>query len=299
MASSPPTIPHVPAPWTNKATIYTFPFYVTSSRARNLPSVAYSPLEAGSSFADGTCVGGLGIVQVLRYSDSPVGPYDEMLLAPGNFEYNVNEDGKDVKKSNLRITRIWVSQKHTCYNGRKNWNIPKHLARFEFIELATGRTEIRVFPHDTGGVPGEAKASDTPYFTAIYTPSPYLPAFPASLRIFGYIGIDLSLVQPPLPKGDGSQGELPGTQGWHKILPVEYTKKARIGWFDLRQTRDSSIDQSDPTERDSLLGHENRQNVKKASEDTFQNGFPGLGRWRFGIKMEDATANFEVGEHWD
>ena len=58
------------------------------------------------------------MVQLIRYSDSPVGPYDELLVTPGKFEYEVEEGGKRIKKRNTRITRIYVSQKATCYNGR-------------------------------------------------------------------------------------------------------------------------------------------------------------------------------------
>ena len=58
------------------------------------------------------------MVQIIRYLDSPAGPYDEMLVTPGKFEYEVEEGGKKIKKRNTRVTRIYVSQKVTCYNGR-------------------------------------------------------------------------------------------------------------------------------------------------------------------------------------
>lgn len=118
-AVSPSPISSTPAPWTLKGTVYTFPFYVTPSQAKNLPSIAYSPLElGGSSFGAAKAVGGLGNIQIIRYSESPVGPYDEMVLIPGKFEYEVEQGGP--KRSNFRVTRIYVSQKETCYNGRKS-----------------------------------------------------------------------------------------------------------------------------------------------------------------------------------
>lgn len=63
------------------------------------------------------------MVQIIRYTSSPVGPYDELLVVPGYFEYERDrEDGKGgvrvEKKKNARITRIYVSQKETCWNGR-------------------------------------------------------------------------------------------------------------------------------------------------------------------------------------
>lgn len=64
-------------------------------------------------------------MQIVRYSETPVGPYDELVIVPGDFEVPVlngsgsgegNGEKKKVKK-NSRITGIWVSQKDTCWNG--------------------------------------------------------------------------------------------------------------------------------------------------------------------------------------
>ena len=94
-----------------------FAFRVPSKQL--LPAFAYSPLESQGVFSSSSkFCGGLGSVQVIRYTESPVGPYDEMLLVPGNFEYEANEGGKVARKRNLRVSRIYVSQKLTCYNGR-------------------------------------------------------------------------------------------------------------------------------------------------------------------------------------
>lgn len=63
------------------------------------------------------------MVQIIRYKESPVGPYDEFVLVPGKFEYESNDrddEGKGVKKSNLKVSRIYVSQEKTSYNGRKS-----------------------------------------------------------------------------------------------------------------------------------------------------------------------------------
>lgn len=111
-----------PPPWKCRATIYQLGFRPNKAQidTANAAGLTYSPLEADSPFADTKHVGRLGLIQIIRYSDTPVGPYDELILAPGFHEYYVEEGGKPVKKSNVRITRIYVSQKHTCWNGRKS-----------------------------------------------------------------------------------------------------------------------------------------------------------------------------------
>ena len=84
--------------------------------------MAYSPLEGQSDFAkDQKALGGLSMLQLIRYTDSPVGPYDELILAPGTFGYEKeDENGRRLKGKGVKITRIYVSHKHTCYNGRKS-----------------------------------------------------------------------------------------------------------------------------------------------------------------------------------
>lgn len=62
------------------------------------------------------------MAQIIRYSETPVGPYDELAILPGTFS-GVGRDGG--KRRDSRITGIWVSSKETLINGRKNWNIPK------------------------------------------------------------------------------------------------------------------------------------------------------------------------------
>jgi len=48
-----------------------------------------------------------------RYHDSPAGAYDEVLIAPGSFE--VSAKGKE--REMLRVTRIYVSERGTLWNG--------------------------------------------------------------------------------------------------------------------------------------------------------------------------------------
>ncbi|KAJ0159335.1 hypothetical protein CTA2_9908 [Colletotrichum tanaceti] len=269
----------VPAPWKLKGDVYLFAFWVSRAQAEHPPAVAYSPLEANSPFIcpDGSRpLGGLSMIQIIRYTESPVGPYDELILSPGFHEYTAEEDGRRVKKKNARITRIYVSQKYTCWNGRKNWNIPKHLAAFDWKENSDGSTSVKVFPHDTSGDARESSASAAPLFRATFKPVPYVPSFPLSLGVFRYVGVDATLVQPPLPEGNGSRGELPGTDRWCSIAPGQSSKRASLGWFDIRQADEGG---------DVVGEHENF--------------WPGLGRWQIGLKMEDSDVTFAEPKHWD
>jgi hypothetical protein len=113
---APEAIPAAPAPWTLKGTVYIFMIYTTSSGAATLssdPAFIYSPLEANSSFSKAQLKGGLSMVQLIRYTESPVGPYDELVLVPGYFEYEVetkDEHGKTKleKRKNLQCTKVFV-----------------------------------------------------------------------------------------------------------------------------------------------------------------------------------------------
>lgn len=112
-------------PWKLKGTVYIVSFL---SKAGELPDHAYSPLEGGSAYssaaASGEHRGGISQFQVIRYTESPVGPYDELIICPGSYTYEVEEDGKRKTKKDLRISRIYVSQKYTCWNGRTSSSRP-------------------------------------------------------------------------------------------------------------------------------------------------------------------------------
>lgn len=238
------------------------------------------------------------MVEIIRYSSSPIGPYDELLLIPGYFKYESNQTDKQgtrIEKQNLKVSRIYVSDKKTCWNGRKNWNIPKHLARFEFRDLPGKGVEIKVFPNDIEGSETDAAPSSRPFFEARYTPISYLPSFPVSTLWLKYVGMDLRVVQPPLPEGNGSQGELPGTDTWCLALPVQYSKKASLGWFDLKQDAGTK---EEVTERDALSQEDGSGRVKVKENAISEHWWPGFGRWKLGVKMEDATIELGEGEHW-
>lgn len=115
----------VPAPWKLRGDVFSFPFWTNKEQIAKADAagITYSPLEAKGGYAShegNEHLGGMGMIQIIRYSESPVGPYDELILIPGFWEYVIEEKGKRVKKRNTRITRIYVSQKYTCWNGRKS-----------------------------------------------------------------------------------------------------------------------------------------------------------------------------------
>ncbi|KAK3329905.1 hypothetical protein B0H66DRAFT_40957 [Apodospora peruviana] len=281
-----------PAPWKAKCTAYIIMIW-TSGGKTGLPPKAYSPLEAASPFASdtfGPSVGGLGMVQLVRYSETPAGPYDEMILVPGRFEYPLEgKDGKKTTKKALRISRIYVSQKHTTWNGRKNWNIPKHLARFEWTEdPATGASHVKVFPHDTVTTTAPYDATErappadaAPFFKCTLKPIRYTPSFPFSTTMLRYMGFDTTLVQPPLPEGkEASQGELVGTGDvWCKIPAAAFRQSsshASIMWADMNQKNDTTGE----------------------APDEFDNFWPGQSRWTIATKLADAELIFGEGEMW-
>jgi hypothetical protein len=60
--------------------------------------------------------GGLGYIMLVRYTQSPVGPYNEILFIPGKF----NPSGRHT------ITKIYVDSESSTQNGRYKWGIPKN-----------------------------------------------------------------------------------------------------------------------------------------------------------------------------
>lgn len=169
-----------------------------------------------------------------------------------------------------------------------DWNIPKHLARFDINEHPDGSVDFKVFPLDEGG----SGADSRPLFQCAFKPWSYTPAFSISTRAAGMFGLDLACVQPPLPAGAGASvetggadnefptgkhtpaalavagAEIVGTQRWCKLKPYIYSARSRMGWFDLEQPDGTTFT-------------------------------PGSRRWLLGAKLEDALLTFDEGEWWD
>jgi hypothetical protein len=154
----------------------------------------------------------------------------------------------------MRITRIYVNQRTTCYNGRLAWNIPKHLARFSFSAPVTPAggappesLTVKVYRPGTqngDGVP--------PFFHATLKPWRWVPPIPLSSK---WVPMGNVFAQPPVPAAPtfgkqgaqtadidpydtnaGREGEvLPGTETW-KAFPIEfYSPKVRGCWAQIHK----------------------------------------------------------------
>ncbi|OLN82002.1 hypothetical protein CCHL11_09275 [Colletotrichum chlorophyti] len=271
-----------PAPWTLKGTVYALTFIPLST---DLPTKAFPPLERQyPSAVEGKYLGLIGMIQIIRYTESPVGPYDELLIVPGYFNYNHTDgSGSFMKeKKNVRVSRIYVSQKYTCWNGRTNWNIPKHLARFDWTESDFGETTVKVYPYDTTGDPSESTPAKKPWFQTTFKLD-LLSGLPFSTDLFKVLGINATLAQPPLPDAHSAHGELAGTNHWMATVPGQATDNASLGIFDLDQG-DGDV--------------ETGQNMNVVGDEYFPNFWPGLPRFTLGYKMTDATISFDAPEIW-
>jgi len=67
----------------------------------------YAPLESSHPANSLTNpVSGPGVVQIVRYTSTPVGPYDELVYLA---DYFTTPDSVHKGKQRLRVTRIYVS----------------------------------------------------------------------------------------------------------------------------------------------------------------------------------------------
>lgn len=273
MTSETETLITAKAPWTCKAQVYSL-FLHTSPP---IPPIAYDPLEQNASFASpeyaGRFLGGPAGLTVIRYTETPVGPYDELIIIPGTYAWGQQQQ-------NPRISRIYVSQRHAMYNGRLHWNIPKHLARFEWVEdpTTTTTTRLKVFLPQEGGEDASAAQQGTaPFFQASFRTVPYVPSFPFSTAWAKYFGMDFTLVQPPLPEAGGEEAACVGTDQWCAFETTQASRRTHLVWWDLSQ-------------------REGGEGSKFSG--LFENFWPGLGRWRLGVRMDDATVEIPEGKHF-
>ncbi|CAE7226416.1 unnamed protein product [Rhizoctonia solani] len=188
-------LPAIPMPW----------------QAKELPRGALDPQESATfQESQATYQGGLGTIQLIRYHSSPVGPYDELLYVPGQMNFKAG--GSSL--SGLSITRIYVSSFASVVNGRRNWNIPKRLARFEFTPETPSDplspTLASVYP-SLSDSPNSEFSTD-PVFRARLVPSQRIPTFPLNLSSVPRVILDSRLLQPPLT------GPV-GTEQWCMVAP--------------------------------------------------------------------------------
>ncbi|EJD36013.1 hypothetical protein AURDEDRAFT_74728 [Auricularia subglabra TFB-10046 SS5] len=218
-----PPLPEAPGPWHLEGDIY----WMLLKPLKYVPAGAYAPLEEPKDDDphDRTrrFLGGQGVVWIVRYTESPVGPYDELIYLPGDF---ITPSGGKA----ARITRIYVSTAESVYNGawRRNWNIPKHIARFSFTPQENNRTLIEVFSHGSD-------ASEAPFFAAIATPQKFVPALPFTTRWLG----GGPLPHPPIPADPADRPEEVGTAEWTQV-DYEVHGWIKIVWWEPAPTRAGS-----------------------------------------------------------
>ncbi|KAH8836016.1 hypothetical protein DL96DRAFT_1455222, partial [Flagelloscypha sp. PMI_526] len=165
--------------------------------ASNLPA-GWAVEFQQDALTKGEWVGGIGGIQIISYSQTPVD--DELIYLPGKFK---NPDGT----FGNRIGRIYVSSKASVINGRRNWNIPKQLADFKIEKQQDDSWKIEV------AHPG----SSTPFFKASMKPIPVLSLVrvPSSTSWFGSF---FALSCPPIPKGEDPLEV--GTDKWATLTPL-------------------------------------------------------------------------------
>ncbi|KAI0629143.1 hypothetical protein C8Q77DRAFT_1142361 [Trametes polyzona] len=205
----------VPAPWTVKAEAW---WFITSLGHRPEPGetlpISYFPSQETqlykTSMEQGAFCGGRGSITLIRYTESPIGPFDELAIAPGEF---VNP----YQKPSHRVTRAYVSSKEAVLNGRNNWGLPRELADFVFTPSLDDpdATEVRVFPT----ISSTEFASEA-CFAALIKPVPWLPTLPANLSHFPRV----TLCQPPLEKSSDELVEVPR---WHLLDCGEVRGRAK------------------------------------------------------------------------
>jgi hypothetical protein len=179
--------------------------------------------------------------------------------------------------------------------GRRNWNICKHLARFAFTPLRSPHDtnvatavdsqcpiKIEIFPPTPRASSSRADRSSSPFFSAIVTPSTWLPNFPFNTR---YLPQDLLLIHPPLPASrghadddDDDTSSVVGTDHWISILP-SMTGTGGVVWYAPGGRANES----------------NQGEGVQPGEYADGVGFPKFKPWRMGIRVKNLVLDFPEG----
>ncbi|KAF5344740.1 hypothetical protein D9758_015297 [Tetrapyrgos nigripes] len=197
-------LPVAPAPWelsVSEGWVFVTPPILSSDF---LPPGFANPLEATVERKSGAMIPDIGLIILVRYSETPVDPYDELIWIPGKWAYDTDDKG-------FRITNIYVSSNASVINGRRNWNIPKHVAKFDWQTSALGVTTVSV--SSSGG---------KPFFSAQLLPT----TLPIPIEVNSTLTGDyLTLIQPPLPAGNTTSAPAEiGTDEWVSFLLNTKTK---------------------------------------------------------------------------
>jgi hypothetical protein len=200
----------------------------------------------------------------------------------------------------MRVCRIYVSQRTTVYNGRLNWNIAKHLARFEFSHPPTpsggtppAELSFKVFPAGTKDGDGAL-----PFFSCTLTPFTMFPPVPVSTS---WMPLDMTQVLPPVPAAVGheeavaaeNEGKidpydldpkkeaslLVGTDYW-VAFPINAQSKARGCWVKVHE-----------------LGKDPNEDIR-AVEEASKYWPQGVQPWSIGAWMAESVMQIDEPTEW-
>ena len=154
---------------------------------------------------------GIGIIMIVRYSDSPVGPYDELLYS---LPFKQPQHGLEVLAPR-RLPVIYVSSEASLRNGRENWGIRKELADFKF-------KEEKGYVYSTCTIAVKEKYSQELLVSSVtYTLN--IP-FPVHLGLLGIL--NPAIVERKIDE----EGEVSACRSWFKIRALGF------GWAKLTLT---------------------------------------------------------------
>lgn len=181
-----PDVPRAPSPW-----------HLTGSAwlvAVRLP--ADSPALAAFMPADVAARrrGALSLLMFVDYTQSPCGPYRELMFIPGNYPF---ADGR----RHYSISRILVSTWDSVVNGRINWGIPKDRADFDVSREDDGTEHIRV--HSDGRELAELRLRAWPVTLPVHG-----GLLPKALRLLGQRFEGKTFLYAPTMRGWASPGKL-------------------------------------------------------------------------------------------
>ncbi|TBU44019.1 hypothetical protein BD309DRAFT_863230, partial [Dichomitus squalens] len=161
--------------------------------------------------------GGRGSITLMRYIESPIGPFDELAISPGEFT-------NPFEGPTHRVTRAYVSSLSAVVNGRSNWGLPRELAQFVFTPSLdhSDAIEVRVYPAISFS---PVSFAEDACFAALIKPVSWLPTIPASLAHFPQV----KLFQPPLEASqDPAYDDLVAAPKWHALDASSYKGRAEI-----------------------------------------------------------------------
>jgi len=143
----------IPAPWLLRGEGLAL-LYRLGKHAGPFPSAG-----RGDGFSGGAAFrGGIGAMILVDYSASPVGPYRELVFIPGRYTYTVagpaiapspidNRAQRPRRVTAHTISRIYVTTQPSLDGGRRNWGIPKGLARIDWKrEGPVGEVTVTTLP---------------------------------------------------------------------------------------------------------------------------------------------------------